>query len=216
MGGVHVEDGAQSVGLFRISAGLIRSAGKEWQELGEELAGVLEVRDVPAVGYDHPGGAGDITSGCGGKLGEVTESGGVLRLRVLAERDDVILGPDDQQHRRRDLVIFVADRLLIDHLEGQRRGTGPPRVVRAQGDAHQDVGQRLPYLRVGVREIPRDIAADGGRVGPAQFVLVERFLGLRRDAGPVVRQAKGSSRTRCVTRSGFISVKRTAVMPPVE
>lgn len=75
------------------------SSGEEWQELGEELAGVLEVGDVPAFRYHHPGGAGNIASGCGGKPGEVSESGGVLRLRVLAKRYDVILGPDDQQCR---------------------------------------------------------------------------------------------------------------------
>jgi len=43
---------------------------------------VLKVRDVPALGYDHPGGAGDVTSGRGGKLHEVTECGGVRRLRL--------------------------------------------------------------------------------------------------------------------------------------
>jgi hypothetical protein len=166
------------------------SAGEEWQELGEELAGVLGVGDVPAFRYDHPGGAGNITSGRGGKLGEVTEPGGVLRLRILAKRDDVIRGPDDQQCRRRDQVIFVADRLLVDHLESQCRSPGPPRVVRAQGHPDQDVGLRLPDFRVGMHEVSFDAAADHGRVGPVHFVLIERFLRLRRDAYPVIGQAE--------------------------
>jgi len=38
------------------------------------------MRDVPAAGYYRPGRARNITSGGGGKLHEVTEPGGVLRL----------------------------------------------------------------------------------------------------------------------------------------
>jgi hypothetical protein len=49
-----------------------------------------------------------------------------------------------------------------------------------------------------------------------QFVVIQRFLGLRRDAGPVVDQAERILQDQVVTRSGFISVKRAAVMPPVE
>lgn len=67
-----------------------------------------------------------------------------------------------------------------------------------------------------MHEVAPDVAADRVRIGPVDLVIVECLLGLRRDAGPVVDQAEGSSRTRCVTRSGFMSVKRTAVMPPVE
>jgi hypothetical protein len=39
------------------------SAGEEWQEFGEELAGMLEVRDVTAVGYHHSRGAGNVVGG---------------------------------------------------------------------------------------------------------------------------------------------------------
>jgi hypothetical protein len=55
---------------------------QEWQERGEELVRNLEVRDVPAFGYHHPGRAGNVTSSRGGKLHEVTKPGGVLRLRA--------------------------------------------------------------------------------------------------------------------------------------
>ena len=56
-----------------------------------------EVRDVPAVGYDHPDGAGHVVRGRGGKRGEIPEPGGFGGLGVLAERDDVVLGAHDQQ-----------------------------------------------------------------------------------------------------------------------
>jgi hypothetical protein len=108
---------------------------------------VLEVRDMPAAGYYHPRGAGNILYGRSGKRDKVTESGCFGGGGELAERDDVVFGSHDQQRRRRDLVIFVADWLLVDHLAGERRGTGPPRVVRAQGHPDQDVGQRLPDLQ---------------------------------------------------------------------
>src|SRR5580700_2845645 len=104
----------------RGTAAVDRGTGRESQG-----AGYARIRD------HHPRRVRDITGGLGGKRHEITEPGGVLRLRVIPERHDVILGPHDQQRRRRDQVIFVADRLLVDHLEGERRGPGPPRVVRS-------------------------------------------------------------------------------------
>ena len=62
---------------------------------------------MPAIGYDHPRGAGNIFRGRGGKSHEVTEPGSFGRLRVLAERDDLVLSSHDQQRRRRYLAIFV-------------------------------------------------------------------------------------------------------------
>src|SRR6202161_2728915 len=62
--------------------------------------------------------------------------------------------------------------------------------LEAEGHPDQDVGQRLPDLRVGVDEVPLDVAADDGRVGPVDLVVVEGLLGLRRDAGAVVGQAE--------------------------
>ena len=128
--------------------------------------------------------------GRGRERGEVAEPGGLGRAGVLAERDGVVLGPDDQQHRRRELVVLVADGLLVDHLEGQRRGASPPVIIRAERHPDQDVGQRLPDLRVGMDEVPLDVAADDGRVGPVDLVVVEGLLGLRRDPGAVVGQAE--------------------------
>jgi len=58
---------------------------------------------MTAVGYHHPRGAGNIISGRPGKHYEVTQPGGFGGLSVVAERDDVILGSHDQQHRRREL-----------------------------------------------------------------------------------------------------------------
>ena len=137
-----------------------------------------------------PGSSGDVVRGARRELDEVAEPGQIGRGGVLAQRDDVVLGTDDQQGRRRDLVIFVADRLLIDHPEGKRSRAGLSRVIRAEGDAHQHVGQRLPYLGVGMNEVALDLAADDGRVSLVHFVLVKRLLRLRGDAHPVVRQAK--------------------------
>jgi hypothetical protein len=67
---------------------------------------MLKVREVPAVGYHHPRGAGDILHGRCGKRDEVAEPRSIGRLRVIAQRDDVIFGSHDQQRRRRDLCIF--------------------------------------------------------------------------------------------------------------
>src|SRR5580692_8794102 len=53
----------------------IRSAREEGLQFGEELARVLEVRDMPAFGDDHPRGAGDILRGRGGQGDEVSEPG---------------------------------------------------------------------------------------------------------------------------------------------
>src|SRR5580658_2085248 len=55
-------------------------AGEERQQLVEELAGGLEVRDMPAFGHHHPRRVRNVTGGLGGKRHEVTEPGGVLRL----------------------------------------------------------------------------------------------------------------------------------------
>ena len=52
-------------------------------------------------------------------------------------------------------MILIADGLLIDHLEGKCRGTRRPRVVRAQGDTHQDVGQWFVHLGIGMHEVRR-------------------------------------------------------------
>jgi hypothetical protein len=60
---------------------------------------------VTAVGYHHPRGAGNIVNGRRGEPDEVTQPGHFGRGGVLAERDDMIFGAHDQQHRRRDLVI---------------------------------------------------------------------------------------------------------------
>lgn len=129
--------------------------------------------DVAAVGYDHPLSTGYVTRSLLGESFEVAEPGDVFGLGVLAEWDDVILCPDDQQRRRGDQVILMADGLLVDHLEGECRGTSPPRVVRAQGDTHQDVGQRLVHLGVGVDEVPGDVGVNDGRVVPVDLVLIE-------------------------------------------
>jgi hypothetical protein len=125
------------------------------------------MRDVPAAGHQDPRRARNVTTGRGGELHEVAEPGAVLRLRVVTERHAVIVGSDDQQRWVRDEVILVADRLLVDHLEGKCRRAGPPRVVRAQGHAHEDVGQRLVDLGVGMLEARGDVGTDdrGGRVG---------------------------------------------------
>ena len=120
---------------------------------------------------------------------KVAQPGQFGRGGVLAERDDVVFGAHEQQCRRRDLVILVANRLLVDHLESERRGAGTARVVRAEGHAYQHISQRLPDLWIGLDEVSLDVAADRRRVGPVQFML-ERFFGLRRDAGPVIGQAK--------------------------
>ena len=164
------------------------SALEEWQELGEELVGVLEVRDVPAAGHDHVLGVGDIACGCRRQLDEVTQPLGFCRLRVLAERDDVILRPDNQQRRWRDQVVFGANGLLVDHLEGERRGASPLRVLGTEGDANQHVSEWLPHLRIGVDEVPLDVSTNYFRVGPVDLVVIKRLLGLRRDADPVIDQ----------------------------
>jgi hypothetical protein len=91
---------------------------------------------MPAVGYHYPRGARDIMGSCQGKTREVTEPRDCIRFRVICERDYVIFCSHDQQRRRSDLVIFVPDRLLIDHLEGECRGTCLPRIVGTQGDAN--------------------------------------------------------------------------------
>src|SRR5580692_5773768 len=64
----------------------IASAGEERQQFGQELAGVLQMRDVAALGYHHPGGAGDVAGGRGRQGAEVAEPGGLGRGGVLAER----------------------------------------------------------------------------------------------------------------------------------
>ncbi len=61
---------------------------------------MLQVRDVPAVGYHHPRGPGDVLSGRRGKRWEVAQPGRFGRGGVLAERDDMIVGSHDQQRRR--------------------------------------------------------------------------------------------------------------------
>ena len=134
---------------------------------------------MSAVGYHHPRGAGYVLGGRRGKRHEITEPGDLGGLGVLTERYHVVFRAHDQQRGRRDLVILVADRLLVDHLEGQRRRAGPAMVIRAERHPHQDVGQRLPYLRVGMHEVPFDVAADDRRVGPVHFVVKQRLLGLR-------------------------------------
>jgi hypothetical protein len=101
------------------------------------------MRDMSAAGYHDSRRVWNITAGRGGQANEVAEPGDLLRLRVVAERHAVIFRSNDQQRRRRDQMKFIADRLLVDHLKGERRGTRPPRIVRALGDAHQDVGQRM-------------------------------------------------------------------------
>src|ERR1700733_471393 len=58
--------------VFPLSTG---SAGEERQQFGDELAGVLQVRDVAAVGHYHPGRAGNIVRGCGRQRAEVAEPG---------------------------------------------------------------------------------------------------------------------------------------------
>src|ERR1700678_3797263 len=80
--------------------------GEERQQCAEELAGLFQVRDVAAVGYHHALGAGDVLRGRGGQRGEVAEPGGLGGRGVLAERDGVVLGSDDQQHGRRDVLVF--------------------------------------------------------------------------------------------------------------
>jgi hypothetical protein len=45
----------------------------------------------------------------------------------------VVLSADDQQSRRRDQVVFVANRLLVDHLEAERGST--PRSYRGRPHA---------------------------------------------------------------------------------
>lgn len=66
-------------------------AGEEREELGEEPVRNFEMRDMPAVGNHHPRRAGNVTSGRGGKLREVTEPGGVLR-RLTQTAAGAVLG----------------------------------------------------------------------------------------------------------------------------
>ena len=56
--------------------------------------------DMAAVSDGYPLGTGDVTHSLLGESFEVAESSDVFGLRVLAERDDVIPCPDDQQRRR--------------------------------------------------------------------------------------------------------------------
>jgi hypothetical protein len=121
------------------------------------------VWDMAAIRYDHPFGTGYVARGLLGESCEVAEPGSIFGLGVLAEWDDVILCPDDQQGGRGDQVVLMPDGLLVDHLEGECRSSSPPRVVRAQCDTHQDVGQRLVHLGVGVDEVPSDIGVNNGR-----------------------------------------------------
>jgi hypothetical protein len=65
--------------------------------------------------------------------------------------------PTISKRRGRDSVVFVADGLLVDHLEGEGGGARPPRVVRAKGDADEHVGEWLIDVGVGVHEVPRDV-----------------------------------------------------------
>src|ERR1700678_2807069 len=81
-----------------------RSARQEGKEGGQEMLGLLEVGDVPAVRYHYPGGPRYVVSGRRGELDEVAQPGRVLRRRVLTERHHVILLSDDQQRRGLDLL----------------------------------------------------------------------------------------------------------------
>ena len=91
--------------------------------------------------------------GRGGKPHEVTEPGGFAGLGVLAERHDMIFGSNYQQRWRLDQMIFIADRLLVDHLKGGRCRTCPLRIVGTQGHANQDVRKRLVHRRVGIDKV---------------------------------------------------------------
>src|SRR5208282_1716337 len=60
---------AAAAGEIRLSkeqaatAGTVPLANEERHQRGEELVGELKMRDMPAVGYDHAPGAGNITNG---------------------------------------------------------------------------------------------------------------------------------------------------------
>ncbi len=141
---------------------------------------------MSAIGYHDALGTRNITRGFCGKFNEVSKPADFSRLRVVAERHDVIFGSNDQKRRWRDLSVFIANGLLVDHLKCERRGASPPWVVGTERHANKDVGQWLVHLWVGMDEIIREVTANGLRIGPVQFVRLKRFIGLRGDALPVI------------------------------
>ena len=77
----------------------------------------------------------------------------------------MVLRPDNQQRRWRDQVVFGANGLLVDHLEGERRGASPLRVLGTEGDANQHVSEWLAS-NGGARTVLSEAKTSEARIDP--------------------------------------------------
>jgi hypothetical protein len=154
----------------------VLSARQEGEKSGEELLWCLEVGDVAALGYHDTRRAGNVLDRLLRERQEVPKPRELGRFRVLAERDDVVLGTNNEQRGWGDSRVFVPDGLLVDHLEREHSSARPTRVVRTERHSHEDLGEAFPYLWVGMHEVRLYVVADRRWIRPVNLVVVQRLL----------------------------------------